>query len=138
MIQNLENCKCVLIVDSDLPTGEQANIAAVLAMTIGAKNDIIIGRDLPDADNTIHHGITQLNIPVLTACSEKIREIHDAACMDERVFIVDFTSTAQESRSYDEYTSKLAITPGQVLIGIGILGDKKTVNKFSGNLKLLR
>lgn len=140
MIQNLENCKCVLIVDSDLPTGEQANIAAVLAMTIGAKNDIIIGRDLPDADNTIHHGITQLNIPVLIACSEKIREIHDKAALDERVFIVEFTSTAQESRSYDEYTSKLAITPGQVLryIGIGILGDKKTVNKFSGNLKLLR
>jgi hypothetical protein len=62
------------------------------------------------------------------------------AALDERVFIVDFTSTAQESRSYDEYTSKLAITPGQVLryIGIGILGDKKTVNRFSGNLKLLR
>lgn len=140
MIKNLENCKCVLIVDNVLPTGEQANIAAVLAMTIGAKNNMIVGRDLPDADNTIHHGITQLNIPVLTACSEKIREIHDAACMDERVFIVDFTSTAQESRSYDEYTSKLAITPGQVLryIGIGILGDKKTVNRFSGNLKLLR
>ena len=37
MIQNIENCKCVLIVDSDLPTGEQANIAAVLAMTIGAE-----------------------------------------------------------------------------------------------------
>ncbi len=53
MIQNLKNCKCVLIVDSDLPTGEQANIAAILAMTIGAKNNMIVGNDLPDADNTI-------------------------------------------------------------------------------------
>ncbi len=140
MIQNIENCKCVLIVDSDLPTGEQANIAAVLAMTIGAKNNIIIGRDLPDADNTIHHGITQLNLPVLTACSEKIKGIHDMACMDERVFIVDFTSTAQDSRSYDEYTSKLAVSHANSLryIGIGLFGDKKTVNRFSGNLKLLR
>lgn len=140
MTRNLENCKCVLIVDSDLPRGEQANIAAVLAMTIGAKNNMIVGNDLPDADNTIHHGITQLNLPVLTASSEKIREIHDAVCRDERVFIVDFTSTAQESRSYDEYTSKLAISPGHELryIGIGILGDKKAVNRYSGNLKLLR
>lgn len=140
MIQNLENYKCVLIVDSNLPIGEQANIAAVLAMTIGAKNNMMVGRDLPDADNTIHHGITQLNLPVLTACSDKIKEIHDKAGLDERVFIVDFTSTAQESRSYDEYTSKLAVSHNDELryIGIGILGDKKTVNRYSGNLKLLR
>lgn len=140
MTRNLENCKCVLIVDSDLPTGEQANIAAVLAMTIGAKNDMIVGSDLPDADNTLHHGITQLNLPVLTASSEKIREIHDAASQEERVFIVDFTSTAQESRSYDEYITKLAMGHAADLryIGIGIFGDKKTVNRFSGNLKLLR
>ena len=140
MIQNLENCKCVLIVDSDLPTGEQANIAAVLAMTIGAKNNMIVGCDLPDADNTLHHGITQLNLPVLTANSEKIREIHDAASLDERVFIVDFTDTAQKSRSFDEYTSKLVVSHAADLryIGIGLFGDKKTVNRFSGNLKLLR
>lgn len=37
-------------------------------------------------------------------------------------------------------TVELAISPGQELryIGIGILGDKMPVNRFSGNLKLLR
>lgn len=140
MKRNLENCKCVLIVDSDLPTGEQTNIAAVLAMTIGAKNNMIVGKDLPATDNSVHQGITQLNLPVLTACSEKIREIHDTASMDRRVFIVDFTSTAQDARYYDEYASKLAVSHATELryIGIGILGDKKTVNRYSGNLKLLR
>lgn len=140
MTQNLENCKCVLIVDRDLPTGEQANIAAILAMTIGARNNMIVGGDLSDADNTVHQGITQLNLPVLVACSEKIREIHDMASMDEHVFIVDFTSTAQGAHSYDEYTSKLALSHATELkyIGIGIMGNKKIVNRYSGNLKLLR
>ena len=61
MIRNLEKTKCVLIVDSSLSVGEQANVAAVLAMTLGAKYSEIIGDDVYDGDDIRHPGITQLN-----------------------------------------------------------------------------
>ena len=137
---DLENLKCVLIVDSSLTIGEQANVAAVLAMTIGGKNNEIIGGDVRDATGYQHKGITQLNLPVLTATVETIRHIHDMASANDRVFLVDFTDTAQRSRTYDEYTCKLnTIAESEhKYIGIGMLGDKKCINKYSGSLKLLR
>ncbi len=140
MITDLEKTKCVLIVDSSLSIGEQANVAAVLAMTIGAKNSEIIGNDLYDGDNTLHPGITQLNIPVLAASCEKLKEIHDVANINEEVFVVDFTVTAQKSRTYEEYTAQMNhITEKELrYLGIGLIGSKKYINKYSGNLKSLR
>ncbi len=140
MITDLEKTKCVLIVDSSLSIGEQANVAAVLAMTIGAKNSGIIGEDLYDGDNIIHPGITQLNLPVLAASGEILKEIHDLAKLNDEVFVVDFTLTAQRSRTYEEYTYQMnSITEKELrYLGIGLIGNKKYINKYSGNLKSLR
>ena len=140
MITNLEKTKCVLIVDSSLTVGEQANVAAVLAMTIGAKNSEIIGTNVSTIDNISHQGITQLNLPVLTASEEVLRNIHELARVNDKVFLVDFTTTAQMARTYDEFSTNMSSLTEENLryIGIGIVGDKKIVNKYSGNLKLLR
>ena len=140
MIHDLEQTKCVLIVDNSLTIGEQANVAAVLAMTIGAKNSEIIGANVSTLDNISHQGITQLNLPVLTASEEILRKIHEQARVNDKVFLVDFTSTAQMARTYDEFSTKMSSLAEKDLkyIGIGIIGDKKIINKYSGNLKLLR
>lgn len=140
MIQDIEKTKCVLIVDSSLTVGEQANVAAVLAMTIGAKNSEIIGANVSTIDNISHQGITQLNLPVLTASEEVLRNIHKLARVNDKVFLVDFTTTAQMARTYDEFSTNMASLTENDLkyIGIGIIGDKKIINKYSGNLKLLR
>lgn len=140
MIHDLEQTKCVLIVDNSLTIGEQANVAAVLAMTIGAKNSEIIGANVSTLDNISHQGITQLNLPVLTASEEILRKIHEQSRVNDKVFLVDFTSTAQMARTYDEFSTKMSSLAEKDLkyIGIGIIGDKKIINKYSGNLKLLR
>lgn len=140
MIHDLEQTKCVLIVDNSLTIGEQANVAAVLAMTIGAKNSEIIGANVSTLDNISHQGITQLNLPVLTASEEILRKIHELARVNDNVFLVDFTTTAQMARTYDEFSTNMASLTENDLkyIGIGIIGDKKIINKYSGNLKLLR
>ncbi|MDE6655314.1 MAG: DUF2000 domain-containing protein [Muribaculaceae bacterium] len=140
MIKDIENTKCVLIVDSSLSVGEQANVAAVLAMTLGAKNSEIIGVDVYDGDDVRHPGITQLNIPVLAASKDILREIHSSACENDEVSLVDFTYTAQRSRTYVEYTLQIKKIAESELryIGIGLIGNKKCINKYTGNLKSLR
>lgn len=132
--------KCVLIVDSTLPVGKQANVAAILAMTIGNKIDGIIGHNVYDREHVLHQGITQLNIPILAASMKQIQIIKDAVCSNEDIYMVDFTETAQKSKSYVEYVSKLSDETSATLryIGLGLVGEKKSINKLTGNLKLLR
>ena len=58
----------------------------------------------------------------------------------EDLTIVDFTDLAQSCKTYDEYISKMTETPAQLLNNIGLLiyGNKKKVNKLTGNMPLLR
>lgn len=140
MIRKLEKTKCVVIVDSSLSVGEQANVAAVLAMSIGAKFSEIIGDDVYDGDDIRHPGITQLNLPVLAASRDTLRGIRSLACDNDEVSLVDFTCTAQRSRTYEEYTLQIKKIAESELsyIGIGLIGNKKYINKYTGNLKSLQ
>lgn len=135
-----ENTKCVLIICETLPCGQQANVAAVLSMTLGVRFPEIVGDDVTDADGLKHRGITRLNLPILAASSEKLKAIRESTKEEGDTFVVDFTEVAQMSRHYDEYKERLESLGGQDLsyIGIGLVGDKKRINKLTGNLKLLR
>lgn len=132
--------KCVIIIDKALPRGQQANVAAVLAMTIGAMYPNIIGASVSDADGTRHEGITQLNLPILSTSTEELFEILRTTRENTDVMAVDFNDIAQSSRSYDEYISRMNLSNEQNInyIGIYLLGDKKQINKLTGNLRLLR
>ena len=53
---------------------------------------------------------------------------------------MDFSDTAQSCKTSDEHIGKLAGVPEEELsyFGIAICGDKKKVNKLTGNMPLLR
>ena len=54
--------------------------------------------------------------------------------------VVDFSDLAQGCKTYEEFIGKMAITSEAEInyIGIAICGDKKKINKLTGNLPLLR
>lgn len=135
-----DNTKCVLIICETLPTGQKANVSAVLAMTLGTHFPEIVGPDVIDADGTIHPGITQLNLPILAASEDTLKRIKESAKDNNKIFSVDFSEIAQISRHYDEYKEKLLHSHASQLlyIGIGLIGDRKMINRLTGNLKLLR
>jgi hypothetical protein len=130
--------KLAIVIDDTLPAGLVANTAAVLAMTLGSRQASVIGPDLKDADGSLHPGITTLPIPVLVADQDTVRRIRAQAVDD--VLLVDFTETAQRSRTYDEYTEKLAATGEADLsyLGIALFGPRKPIQKLTGSLRLLR
>lgn len=134
--------KCVLIIDHAQPTGVVANIASVLSMTLGSKVSHIVSHDVYDGQGKKHLGITQLPIPILGASSEKIKEIHRYfhALGDKDLMLVDFSTIAQQSRTYDEYEQAMANAGEEDLhyIGIGVCAEKKVINKITGNLSLIR
>jgi hypothetical protein len=135
--------KVAVIVDSELAPGLAANTAAVLALTIGRHVESLIGSSLKDGDGSTHAGITNTPVPILSAGADAIKEIRNRAAATAEsgdLLVVDFTDCAQRSRNYDDYASLLATCTNETInyLGVALHGPAKTLNKLTGNLRLLR
>jgi len=132
--------KCAIVVDKELPAGLAMNTVAALALSVGKFTDDIVGDDVKDADGRLHTGITSIPLPVLKADAGELRDLAVRALGASDVFVVDFTSVAQSSRSYDEYTRRTAEIPTGDLpyIGVALCGSRKAVDRLTGSLPLYR
>lgn len=134
--------KCVMIIDESLPAGVIANTAAILGITLGKQFPEAVGTDVTDKSGRSHLGIIEFPVPILKGSTELIREVRQRLYTKEfeDVTTVDFSRTAQECRTYDEFVQKIADTEEESLLylGIGLLGTKKKINKLTGNLPLLK
>ncbi|AZZ92042.1 DUF2000 family protein [Hahella sp. KA22] len=133
--------KCVIIIDANLPTGPIANTAAVLALSLGKNYPELIGDPLPDHNGHLRAGITTTAIPILRADGVGLRHLREELKEHEpQLTVIDLTSATMTTKSYEAYAEKLQSTPVGELeyLGIALCGPKKTVNKFTGNLGLLR
>nr|WP_295874812.1 DUF2000 domain-containing protein [uncultured Chitinophaga sp.] len=138
----IESKKCVLIIDNTQPTGVIANTSSILSITLGKQLGSIIGQDVYDKQGEKHPGITQIPIPILGTSPEKIKEIrrHLLTLFIEDIVLVDFSDVAQKSRTYDQYENAMLTTDENDIryIGIAVYGDKKLINKVTGNLSLIK
>lgn len=139
---NIENEKCVIVVDENLPLGIIANTAAILGITMGMKIPDVVGNDVLDSDGNSHMGIIQFPVPILKGNTEILKSIRTKLFDPQfsELTVVDFSDLAQGCKTYDEFIAKMAKTSESELkyIGIAICGNKKQVNKLTGNMPLLR
>ena len=108
---DLQNEKCVMVIDENLPTGIIANTAAILGITLGKKRPYVVGCDVEDQSGGGHLGIGGV-----------------------------LTVQAQSCKTYGEFMGKMAQVSGDELnyFGLAICGAKKKVNKLTGSMPLLR
>lgn len=134
--------KCVIIVDEDTPAGIAANTAAILGITLGVRMPDIVGEDNVDQEGNTHLGITRFPIPVLRTDAETLANIREKLYLPDYtdLTVVDFSEQAQKSRDYADYTEQLSASHGKDLnyLGVAVCGNKKKVNKLTGNLPLLK
>ena len=137
---SVQNEKCVLILEENLPIGIAANTAAILGITIGSKKPNIVGQTVQDKNENSHLGIIQFPVPILKAGKQKLAEISKILFSQEYLTVIDFSELAQSCKTYDEYVERMADSAGSelVYIGIAVCGNKKKINKLTGNLSLLR
>ncbi len=139
---NIENEKCVIIVDESLPAGMIANTAAILGITMGMKMPDVVGCDVTDADGNRHRGIIQFPVPILKGNAQTLRQLRGKLFSEEYADLIaaDFTDLAQGCRVYHEFIEKMAVCPEKDLsyIGIAICGAKKKINRLTGNMPLLK
>lgn len=138
----IQNKKCVIILEESLPIGILTNTAAVLGVTLGKERGEIIGPTLHDKSGFEHIGVVAIPIPILKGNQALIRELRQKCYADEfsDCTVVDFSDVAQSCTDYDDYMEKLKLQEEKNLhyFGIGICGDKKKINKLTGSLPLLR
>ena len=104
--------KCVLVLDGDQAPGVQANAAAILGMTLGARHPALVGPDARDADDSLHPGISTSPVPVLKSDADGLRTLRKRLREPRfaSVFCADFSDVAQCCRSYPAYLEKAART----------------------------
>jgi len=136
----MENKKCVIILNEELPTGLIANSSAVLALTLGKEIEGIIGNDIKDASGKTHKGITNTVLPILKTNKDDLTKICEKAKENKDLLVVDFSDVAQRTKTYEDYAIQLSETSSGDLryFGIALYGDTKTVNSLSGSLPLMR
>ena len=139
---NVENEKCVIVVDENLPLGIIANTAAILGITMGMKMPDVVGNDVPDLEGNPHMGIIQFPVPILKGNTEVLKKLRTKLFEPRfsELTVVDFSELAQGCKTYDEFIGKMASTSEGELkyIGIAICGNKKQINKLTGSMPLLR
>ena len=134
--------KCVIVVDEGMELGVIANVTAILSISLGKLRPDISGSDTVDAENHMHCGLIQVPVPVLKAPADKVAEIRNRLFDDgfEDISCIDFTNVAHECMTYTDYTDNMKKSTHDDLLymGIAMVGNKKKVNKLTGNLPLLR
>lgn len=137
-----QNKKCVMVLDEELPLGMLANTAGIMGITLGKHLPETVGPDVCDKSGRMHLGIIEFPVPVLKASKERIRMIREQLYQPafSELIAVDFSDVAQRCNVYEEYIKTAASVEEEEYryFGVGICGDKKLVNKLTGNLPLLR
>lgn len=139
---NLQNEKCVMVIDDHLPRGIIANTAAIMGITLGKKMPEVVGADVTDRTGKEHLGIIEFPVPILKGNAESIKTIRKRLYEPEfsDLTVVDFSDLAQSCKTYDEFMGRMQEVPEIDLnyFGIAICGSKKKVNKLTGSMPLLR
>ena len=134
--------KCVMLINENLPLGIIANTAAVMGVTFGKLFPQTVGADVLDNSGNCHLGIIEIPITILKGNLTFIKELREMLYLPafNELTVVDFSDIAQSCKTYDEFIKKMAGIPNADLnyFGIAIYGDKKQVNKLTGNMALLK
>jgi hypothetical protein len=127
-----------VLVDVSLPVGKAANAAAVLALTMGARQPHLVGEPLIDATGHLHPGLIPIGITILGAPGHELRALR-AKARSSGLEVIDFPVQGQQTTNYGEFrgaVSKIA-TDEIEYVGIILYGDKKKVSRIVGKYPLL-
>ncbi len=139
---DIQNEKCVMVLDERLPPGAAANTAAILGITLGKRIPEAVGADVTDQSGSAHSGIIEIPVPVLKASPESLRELRERLYQPEfqDLTAVDFSDLAQSCRTYGEFIKKMGQVSESALqyLGVAVCGPRKKVGRLTGSLPLLR
>lgn len=76
---DLQNEKCVMVIDEQLPLRIIANTAAVMGITLGKAMPEVVGADVRDESGHTHLGIIEFPVPILRGSPESMLQYFGVA-----------------------------------------------------------
>jgi len=138
----MDEQKCVMIIDESLPRGLIANTAAIMGITLGKRMPEVVGADVTDRSGHAHLGIIEFPVPILRGSPGDIRRLRERLYGEafSDVTVVDFSDLAQGCKTYEEFIEKMGQAPESALqyLGVAVCGPKRTINRLTGGMGLLR
>jgi hypothetical protein len=133
----LKTIRSVVAVDHDLPKGLAANVAAVLAMTLGARTPELIGPDYQDAAGAAHPGLMATGLPILGAPAAELAGLR-AAALERDLLVVDLPAAAHTTNDYEVFRGEVRRAPELRYLGVLVSGPKRAIRSVTGQFALLR
>jgi hypothetical protein len=135
--------KAAIVLAAGLPTGHAANISACVAAGLAAGRPGWAARPLVDAEGLSSMASSHLPIAVLCAEPANMRALLQAlsaAPAAEESAVTLFPAYAQAMHDCTEYWHRheLARHSEEAMLGIGLIGPKRWVNRITGSLPLWR
>ena len=139
---DLQNEKCVMVIDEQLPLRIIANTAAIMGITLGkAMPEVVVAGGRGESGHT-HHRSNEFPGASLRGSPESIKALREKLYEPDfqALTVVDFSDLAQSCKTYDEFIGRMAQVQESTLqyFGVAVCGAKKKVNKLTGSLPLLR
>ncbi|KQW27368.1 DUF2000 family protein [Acidovorax sp. Root402] len=141
--QKAQPDKVAVVVAASLTAGQAANIAACLAAGLAGARPGWAGGTLVDADDLETVASSHLPIAVLSALPEAmsalLRQAIDIPAA-ERGEVSLFPAYAQSVHDFAQYRAhhQTAHHVDEPMLGIGLAGPKRWVNRLTGSLPLWR
>jgi hypothetical protein len=131
--------RCVIVADKDLSIGQAANVAAVVALTIGQRHPVLVGEPFVDGSAFAHPGLIPIGITVLSALENDLSEIRRKG-LEAKCDVVDFPREGQQTRNYQAFREATATVNRQAMryLAVALVRRKKEISKIVGHLALLR
>ncbi|MDP3881962.1 MAG: DUF2000 domain-containing protein [Nanoarchaeota archaeon] len=130
--------KIAIALDETLGQGFLANASACIASGLFHNEQDLIGTEI-DAQHFTYIPITKIPILIVKKNNRDWKDLLNRAKKNKLKYMV-FTREGQSTISYEEYIQRVKGKSIEevTIIGIGVLGEDKLVQKFCGDLPLLR
>jgi hypothetical protein len=129
--------KIAFIVRNDLPVWQRLNVVAFLATGIADAAPEIMGKPYIDSQGRTYGSISGQPILIFEGCLEKLQTVHKKA-LERDVTLIPYIhimfSTRHDEENRDAFMA--ADAENLDLVGIGLYGPKKTVDKLVKGLSL--
>ena len=129
--------KSAIVLKDGLGPGLLANASACIATGLFRQNEEAYGPEI-EGNGIKFIPITKIAI-LITKQTRPFKDLLKRAEKNGLKYML-FTKEGQSTTSYDEYTERVKGKSIEEIdiIGIGVIGEDSSVNKFAGDLPLLR
>lgn len=133
----MNDLRCVVILNTELPVGKAVNAAAVISLTLGQRHPGFVGSQLVDGSGQSYPGLIPVGIPILAASNDQLVTLVNE-CGEQAFDAILFPAEGQMTVDYGAFCEAVRQIPTSNLqhLGLGIVGEKKALRKLTAKLKL--